>query len=216
VETRYSQPKLELYGLYRALRHWRIYLIGVKNLHVEVDAQYIKGMLKDPDLQPNAVINRWIQGILTFDFVLTHVPGHKFKGPDALSRRPMAENEEIIEDEDWLEDKALYAAAWKPAKPAFCYSTRTNQDETLRDILRYLITQVLPKTETSQELRRFLKKSNGYFIQDNIFFKHNPNGFPLRVILKPDDRENILKQSHEHLGHKGVKAVFQTVRLRFY
>jgi len=85
-EARYSQPKLELYGLYRALRHWRLYLIGVKNLHVEVDAKYIKGMLNEPDLQPNAAVNRWIQGILIFDFKLIHVPATKFQGPDALSR----------------------------------------------------------------------------------------------------------------------------------
>ncbi len=56
-EARYSQPKLELYGLFRALRHYRLYLIGVKNFHVEVDAKYIKGMLNEPDLQPNATIN---------------------------------------------------------------------------------------------------------------------------------------------------------------
>ncbi|KAI5822489.1 hypothetical protein K523DRAFT_220981, partial [Schizophyllum commune Tattone D] len=54
---------------------------------VKVDAQYIKGMLNDPDLQPNASVNRWIQGILLFDFTLIHVPAERFKGPDALSRR---------------------------------------------------------------------------------------------------------------------------------
>jgi len=56
--SRYSQPKLELYGLFKALRHWRIYIIGVKKLIVEVDAKYIKGMLNEPDIQPNATINR--------------------------------------------------------------------------------------------------------------------------------------------------------------
>ena len=84
-ESQYSQPKLELFGLYKALRHWRLYLVGVKKLIVEVDAQYIQGMLKEPDIQPNATINRWIQGILLFDFNLKHVPAEKFKGPDALS-----------------------------------------------------------------------------------------------------------------------------------
>ena len=63
TESRYSQPKLELFGLYWALWHWRLYIIGVKNLIVEVDAKFIKGMLNEPDLQPNAVINQWIQGI---------------------------------------------------------------------------------------------------------------------------------------------------------
>ena len=57
-EARYSQPKLELYGLFRALRAFRLHLVGVKHLQVEVDAKYIKGMLNEPDLQPNASINR--------------------------------------------------------------------------------------------------------------------------------------------------------------
>jgi len=56
-ESRYSQPKLELFGLYCALRQWRLYIIGIKNLYVEVDAMYIKGMLNEPDLQPNVAIN---------------------------------------------------------------------------------------------------------------------------------------------------------------
>ena len=43
------------------------------NLIVEVDAKYIKGMLNELELQPNAMINRWIQGILMFDFILVHI-----------------------------------------------------------------------------------------------------------------------------------------------
>ncbi|KAF7344735.1 DNA/RNA polymerase [Mycena venus] len=86
-EARFSQPKLELYGLFRALRAWKMYLIGVRNLVVEVDARYIKGMLAHPDLEPSASINRWILAILTFHFTLVHVPG-VLHGPDGLSRRP--------------------------------------------------------------------------------------------------------------------------------
>ena len=51
-ESRFSQPKLELDGLFRALRLLKAYLIGVRNLVVEVDARYIKGMLANPDLFP--------------------------------------------------------------------------------------------------------------------------------------------------------------------
>jgi len=99
TESRYSQPKLELFGLYRALRHWRLYIIGVKNLIVE---------LNEPDLQPDAFINRWIQGIKMFTFELVHVPAERHKGPDALSRRPLGEGEIIEEDDDsWLDDIAL-------------------------------------------------------------------------------------------------------------
>jgi hypothetical protein len=57
-KSRYSQAKLELYGLFRTLCAYCIYIIGVKNLIIEVDAKYIKGMLNNPDIQPNATINR--------------------------------------------------------------------------------------------------------------------------------------------------------------
>src|SRR6201996_1396778 len=111
-ERRFSQPKLELYGLYRALRAYKMFLVGVRNLIVEVDARYIKGMLNNPDIAPSASVNRWIVSILTFHFELRHVPG-KVHGPDGLSRRPPqpdndSEGEESDEDaedfEDWIDN----------------------------------------------------------------------------------------------------------------
>lgn len=100
-ESRYSQAKIELFGLFRALRAYRMYLVGVTNLTVEVDAKYIKGMIDNPDIQPNATINRWIAGILLFTFKLVHVPGSKH-GPDGLSRRRKVE-EDPEEEDDWEE-----------------------------------------------------------------------------------------------------------------
>jgi hypothetical protein len=50
-------------------------------------------MLNHPNLQPNAAINRWIEGILLYDFKLVHVPAASFKGPDALSRREIASDD---------------------------------------------------------------------------------------------------------------------------
>jgi hypothetical protein len=76
---------LEIYGLYRALRAYRMWVIGVRNLVIETDVRYIKGMLAHPDILPSASINRWILSILTFHFTLVHVKG-TFHGPDGLSR----------------------------------------------------------------------------------------------------------------------------------
>jgi hypothetical protein len=55
-EWHFSQPKLELYGLYRALRAYKMFLVGVRNLIIEVDARYIKGMLNNPDIAPSASV----------------------------------------------------------------------------------------------------------------------------------------------------------------
>jgi hypothetical protein len=101
-EARFSQPKLELYGLYRSLRALRLYLIGIRNLVIEVDAKYIKGMLANPDIAPSASINRWIVSILMFQFTLVHVPG-AFHGPDGLSRR-RAQPGDVPDPEDDFDD----------------------------------------------------------------------------------------------------------------
>ena len=40
-ESRYSQAKVKLYGLFRALCALRLYTVRVKNLVVKMDAQYV-------------------------------------------------------------------------------------------------------------------------------------------------------------------------------
>jgi hypothetical protein len=90
-ESKYSQPKLEIYGLY------------LIDLVVEVAARYIKGMLSNPDISPSASINQWIVAILTFHFDFVHVPG-THHGPDRLSRRPWQVGDD--EDQDDEEDFA--------------------------------------------------------------------------------------------------------------
>jgi hypothetical protein len=113
VESRYSQAKLELYGLFHVLHAVRVFIFGVKNLTVEVDMKYIKGMINNPDLQPNATINRWIAGILLFSFKLVHISALKHKGVDGLSRHPPVE-EDPMEDgdyEDWIDRAYSFSIA---------------------------------------------------------------------------------------------------------
>ncbi|KAJ2911441.1 hypothetical protein MD484_g8972, partial [Candolleomyces efflorescens] len=105
TERNYSQSKIELFGLFRALKDVRVYIIGVKNLVVEVDARYIKGMINNPDIQPNATINRWIAGILLFHFKLRHVPARLHTAADGLSRREPSPTDPIQDDDydEWID-----------------------------------------------------------------------------------------------------------------
>lgn len=214
-ESRYSQPKLELFGLYRALKHWRLYIIGVKNLEVEVNAKFIQGLLNNPDLQPDAAVNRWIQGILMFHFSLKHVPATKFQGPGALSRRGLAEGEIAEEDDDsWLDAIALYAqemaeninrvdSSWMDSLVLYaqeiveaqrvreivdlpsCHLARKVQEQNLRDIEHFLRTLEAPTFLTSQKHRRFIRQATQYMVKGKKLFKRNGNGPPLMVILEP-------------------------------
>lgn len=103
-ESRYSQAKLELYGLFRALKETRLFTIGIKKFIVEMDAKFIKGMINNPTLHPNDAVNRWISAILLFDFDLVHVPADRHTGADGLSRRPRAPEDPEMEPPEELED----------------------------------------------------------------------------------------------------------------
>ena len=106
-EARFSQPKRELFGLKRALESNRKLLYGVRKLVVETDAKYLEGMLNNPDVMPNATINRWIDQVTMYHFTLRHKPGISF-GPDGLSRRPKQPRDEPqphIDDDDDIPNK---------------------------------------------------------------------------------------------------------------
>ena len=89
------------------------HLVGIQKLVVEMDALYIRGMLNNPNIQPNATINCWIAAILLFDFKLVHILAEKHHGPDGLSRREPADDE-VDEDDnpkDWI-DRTLALGIW--------------------------------------------------------------------------------------------------------
>jgi hypothetical protein len=121
-ESRYSQAKLELYGLFRSLKATQLYTIGVKELIVEMDAKFIKGMINNPTLHPNDAVNRWIAAILLFDFELVHVPAARHTGADGLSRRPRTDNDPPFDDsdelDDWIDSNAgFFLELTTPASP---------------------------------------------------------------------------------------------------
>ena len=233
TESQYSQSKLELFGLYCALRHWRLYIIGVKKLIVEVNASYIKGMLNESDLQPNAVINQWIQGIKLFTFDLVHVCADKHRGPDALSRRPLAEEETAVEEDDtWLDDISLmtflpyrnfppFPKLEEPSKIGLrykpnCFASYQKQQDILQDINDFHNSSKIPKFDTIQEQKHFLSRCGEFFLKNSRLYKKNNNKPPLLVITDRDHKQSILLHAHEKLGHRGIFAVHQVLQTRFF
>jgi hypothetical protein len=101
VETHYSQPKCELYGVFRALKHLRHRIWGM-HFRLDVDAKFLVEMIKAPDL-PNAPMTRWVLYLSLFDFEVNHVSADKHIAPDGLSRRKRSLLDSDEEDaEDYL------------------------------------------------------------------------------------------------------------------
>jgi hypothetical protein len=72
-ESHYSQPKLELYRLFCAIKAECHRLYGI-HFRIKVDARSLLEMVNKPDLLPNAPGNRWLAFINLFDFEMVHVP----------------------------------------------------------------------------------------------------------------------------------------------
>jgi hypothetical protein len=241
-KAQFSQPKLELYELYRALGTLRLYLIGVRNLIVEVDTRYIKGMLANPDIVPSASINRCIMAILTFHFDLVHVPGTRH-GPDRLSQRLRQPNNEDPSDpedfEDWIDN--LHGFLHQINVPTSSISTL----RTMQSVYTITTAQVKmneeedghkdhdqhnaqpelvkkwhdnlkqPSDLNDEQYTRFLCYCTHFFISDDCLWCKDPNGTHKLVIDYPK-RYEIMKNAHDDLGHKGLYATQATITERFW
>jgi hypothetical protein len=223
-ESRYSQPKIELYGLFRALRALRIHIIGITNLIIEMDAQFIKGMLNNPDIQPNAAMNWWIAAIRLFDFNLVHVPAERHLSPDSLSRHEPIPGEDNDEDdpEDWV-DEALALGIWANTRPrknhpvASVFETKVGRvtpvtltdlqtnakslETDLESILKFLTTSMhssaLPPTQDP-----VIKKSKRFLALNGRLWCRQAQGRN-QLILPISQRTTTIREAHDGLGHKG-------------
>jgi hypothetical protein len=197
------------------------------------DSSYIYEETK-PDLQPNAAMNRWIQGILLFDFNLVHVPASQFAGPDALSRRlPTSQEEYVSDDETWMDNTFLLSLIPNREEfKDFCFTTPTvlpydannipsvkynhsKAEQIILQIHKFLTTLELPPTESLQARKRFLKRVAEFYLEDGKMFKRNGTQLPLLVIHDAKKKLAILTQAHENLGHKGEQAVYELIKVRF-
>ncbi len=97
-EARYLQPKLELYGVFRALK---AECHRLHNIHfcLVVDTGFLTQMMISPDL-PNMVMTRWITYIQLFTFKVNHTPGMSHHVPDGLSCQPCAADDSDYSDGD--------------------------------------------------------------------------------------------------------------------
>ena len=188
-EARFSQPKRELFGLKEALRLNKKWLIAARKLIVETDAKYLKGMLENPDMMPNATVNRWIDEIGMFQFTLRHKAGATF-GPDGLSRRPNQEGDPVYEP---------------------CSDDEDTEMEPLRyEVADHSEPQPLPIDEFVDEI----DSRGGYFhgIASSLEgFEKELENADMQRRQEELGLQNSLTQSREQLPHEQVLFVQQLV-----
>jgi transposase InsO family protein len=214
-EGRYSQAKLELYGVFKALKKCSQWIYGRK-VRLEVDAKYLIEMVNSPEL-PNSAMTRWLWYIHNFDLQFVHVPANKHVVVDGLSRRRKSVDDSTEEDdEEWL-DK-ICGATTHLSHGAICrrvYLLNELYDEDWRKLGRFLETQDLEGID-SKDQGKLKAKSLHYFVRDGRLFRRVRDGIPKEVIGTKSRQKEILREAHEEGGHKGSLALRHRVGLRFF
>ncbi|TYJ51344.1 hypothetical protein B9479_008086 [Cryptococcus floricola] len=86
TQQRYGQAKLELFGVFVALKIAKPWIHGCKFI-LETDCSSVKQMITGANF-PSAAESRWCAYIQLHHFEFRHIPGTKHEVADALSRRP--------------------------------------------------------------------------------------------------------------------------------
>ena len=210
-----------------------------------MDAQYVRGMLNNPDIQPNATINRWIATIQLFDFKLVHIPAKKHQGPDSLSRREPIPGEDNNEGdpEEWVDD-ILSLGIWLDTWNERCaHTTRTARvfqttgcvsspsdkltfppptdrvralNDELPAILDLLSHSAQPSSQPPEELERLRQHTRNFFIHDNRLWRCHTQGHHQLVLIHPQQRLQVTREAHYKLGHKGFYSTLRALRDRFW
>lgn len=218
-QGRYSQSKLELFGVCKALKACAGWLYD-RPFRLEVDALYLKQMINAPEL-PNSAMTRWLWFIHKFDFEIVHVPATKHTVVDGLSRRQPTQEERNDEEdtEEWLDRLCGHIEAGIEDEIGQeidrVYLMEGLYDEEWEPLGRYLEHQNLEGLNKRQQ-DRIKAKSLFYFIRNGKIYRRVKNEMPKEVIGTNERRLRILKEAHEEGGHKGALSLKHRVGLRFY
>ena len=226
AQGRYGQSKCELFGLFTALMRARFYLFGVRSLVVEHDARYLKGMVENPDLIPDATINRWIAGIRLFNFIWRHIPGRAHAVADGLSRKGAGEGEEPVnvdysEQDEFLERVSGYASMVIPSgerEPSQHEAKAEKEVAMIRELLQHPRWRNVVQEMPGKEKQRVLSYVGRFIWEDGTLYRREGRRYGKGLLAVPvkENRNSILRSAHDELGHKGVEAVTATLRTRFW
>src|SRR5579862_1970947 len=167
------------------------------------------------------MMTRWLAYARLFDFDVRHVPGNKNGAADGLSRRGKAASDETDSDPDeYFKSRLYHVTVATPSDdvPTLYQAFRIyfNEDEYTGDDLilgRYLSALTCPDGLTDQEYQALRRKAKDFLVRDGFLFKRGSkrNVPPRRAIGLPKQRTEVIRDTHDEIGHPGQKATYDRI-----
>lgn len=191
VESRYHSYELETLAVFKALKHFRHYVLG-RRFKVITDCNSLKASRHKRDL--SARVHRWWAYMQSFDFEVEYRKGERIPHVDFLSRNPIVPNvnsaavNAIQVRDDWLQ-------AEQRLDPDINRIIQAFENDTLEPDLR-----------------------STYEIKNNLLFKKfqvNKNTLSKAIVPK-NFRWQIIQRFHDELKHLGWEKTLNKIREYFW
>ena len=136
---------------------------------------------------PRGRLARWVLTLREFDFIVKYRKGAENALADGLSR-----NESL-----------------RVVQRDFC-------DPCTLRIYDYLNTLEIPEELSYEDRIRLIKSSKGFFIHDGELYKKQRKRKPVRVVQSDKERQRLITQAHDGLGHFGIRTTYEFLSGEYY
>jgi hypothetical protein len=221
-ERNYTIFDKELLAIKEPLAYWRHLLIGTAipiTIYSDHDnLTYFKSAQKLNQRQA-----RWQQFFADYNFKIHHLPGSQNVVADALSRRKDYLNSSP--QETTLLPTSLFVSALETTsmftpleQEALSNPASTSYQIWPIFMYGFLTSKTIPTDLPKQFKSRIHKEQDSFYVKHGQLFRKVK--FNSQIVAVPylyhEHRKEIMKQTHESLGHLGIRATFPSLLVRFW
>ena len=190
AESRYCSYDLETLAIYNALKHFRVYLLGI-HFTIITDCNAIKPTMNKRDLSPR--VARWWTFMQDFQFEILYKKG-KFVGHvDYLSRNPIEHVKAV--------SSVVYLINDANALPSWLEIAQRNDNET----------QTLISKVQSGDI-----DSNQYVIINNLLHYNSDSDGSPKLYVPRGYRLSMLRLFHDDNCHVGYDKTLNKIKENFW
>lgn len=187
-EAKFSSYDLETLAVVSSIQRFRVYLLGIP-FTIVTDCNSLRATFEKRDVLPR--VARWWSVMQEYDFNVVYKPGSTMSHVDALSRNPAdVQTPSTFEvrniDSNWI-------------------TTVQHSDPELQRIISIL-------NDKDSDVIVDIKKN--YLVKRGLLYRKTEQGE--RWVVPKGVRWQVLKASHDDIGHFGLDKTFERIRSNFW
>jgi hypothetical protein len=205
AEQRFTVAEQELLAIMYSLQKFRNYVYGHK-IYLNTDNKALT-FINKCTMTSNRIA-RWVLQLQDYDIEIKHISGARNFLTDTISRNPAGLSEQ--ERRKLSEPKGITIAA-----------VDLHIDKSVERVLRSLATIQARDPKLSGIIRETMQTQDNavgkYLVRQNTLYCKECKNYPYWRAVLPDELEGqIIKYTHESLGHQGTAKCVAQISRSFY